>query len=66
MNLTIANGVDLRIGSGLYRLRFAFHGPRDFLIRVPFIGKAWSYGPGSSGCIGWAEAKQEAASGWDD
>lgn len=60
MNLTIERGVDLRIGQGPYRLRLAFCGWRHFLFRVPFIGKAWSYGEAGSGYFGWAAAKQEA------
>ncbi len=59
MYITTERGLDLRIGRGLYRFHLGIYGLRSFLIRVPFIGKAWSYGPGHSGCIGWAEVKRE-------
>lgn len=66
LNLTIDSGVHLRIGQGLYHFRFTFRGPSDFLIRVPFLGKAWSYGAGGSGRISWAEVREEDARGLED
>jgi hypothetical protein len=55
------HGFDLRVGHGPYRLRLAVYGWRFFLIRVPFIGKAWSFGPGVGGYSSWSEVRQEAA-----
>ena len=59
MYITAEHGIDLQLGSGLYRFRFVFHRHEGVLLRVPFLGKFWVYGPELSGCNSWAELKQE-------
>lgn len=66
VNLTTDSGIDLRLGSDLYQIRLAFHGPRHWLIRVPLVGKAWAYGVGGSGRTTWAGVQEEHLQGLSD
>lgn len=65
MNLTTTNGLDLRIGSGLYHFRLSIDG-LGVLVRVPLLGKAWAYAGGHSGRMGWAGVKVDHALGFGD
>ena len=66
LNTTMNGGLDLWIGSGLHHFRLSIYGRSGFLIRIPFIGKAWSYPGGYSGRMGWGGVRQEHALGLED
>ena len=39
-----AMNIDVTLGSGLHQLRLTYQGREAFMVRMPWLGKAWNHG----------------------
>ena len=53
-------GIELQLGRGTHRVCVRWHGRGAWLLRVPFLGKAWRYGQ-ERGAMGWGAVRAEGA-----
>lgn len=59
--MSIDHEIDLQFGEGIHRLVICFHSRDWWVLQVPFLGKAWSYGQEGRGRMGWAALRRQKA-----